>query len=64
MAKNLRNLSDNIGDLSPAIVERATEYATAYHGPIVFGELDKDDQDEYLYLAYEEFMTILKGATR
>lgn len=61
--KDLSNLSRRIDDLSPAIIDRATDLATADLGPIVFRELDEDDQDEYLYLAYEEFMTILRGVT-
>ncbi len=62
--KDWLNLSQRIDDLSPAIIERATDLATAELGPIVFRELDEDDQDEYLYLAYDEFMTILRGAAR
>ncbi len=61
---NVYNLSERICDLSPAIVERATEHATAELGPIVFRKLTKDEQNEYLHIAYEEFMTILRGATR
>lgn len=62
--KDLANLSRRIDDLSPAIIDRATDLATSELGPIDFRELDEDDQDEYLYIAYNEFMTILKGATR
>lgn len=64
MMKNVFNLSNRIDDLSPAIIDRATDLATADLGPIIFRELDEDDQDEYLYIAYDEFMTILRGATR
>lgn len=62
MGKGL-NLSQDIEYLSPAIINRATDLATADLGPIDFRELDEDDQDEYLYLAYEEFMTVLRGVS-